>query len=224
MADRTIIPVNLLPRCATALTAAALAACEFTAAPMVMATPIGESAEPVTKTLVYECPEGYRFTARISADRAQLLLPHTTLTLPQVRSGSGARYSENGVTFWSKGEAALLETTTTTYRECRINRPRSIWEDARLRGVDVRGVGNEPGWQVEITNGANTLLVLDYGEQRYLFATPSPVTDRQANTITYATEAHGHDIVIQIAASACRDTLAATGEPRLATQRAGRPR
>ncbi|UCE88651.1 MAG: MliC family protein, partial [Pseudomonadota bacterium] len=120
MTDWNIIPANFLHWCASALTAAALGACDFAPAPL--ATPGREPGTPNTTTLVYECTGGYRFTARIRADGAQLLLPNTTLALPQVRSGSGARYSKNGVTFWSKGEEALLETAATTYRDCRINR------------------------------------------------------------------------------------------------------
>jgi hypothetical protein len=38
----------------------------------------------------------------------------------------------------------------------------SVWEDAKLRGVDYRGTGNEPAWIVEMT-GQRVFLKLDYG-------------------------------------------------------------
>ncbi|MBW2335916.1 MAG: MliC family protein [Deltaproteobacteria bacterium] len=100
---------------------------------------------PRTQTYVYECNDGYGFVARIEGENAWLFLPNGTISLPHVRSGSGARYSDGSITFWSKGEAALLETDGNSRRNCRNNRRKAIWEDAKLNGIDFRAVGNEPG-------------------------------------------------------------------------------
>ena len=72
-----------------------------------------------------------------------LFLPDTTLTLPHVRSGSGAKYGEGTTTFWSRGEEAFLERGSETV-DCVINRRASIIEDAKLSGMDFRATGNEP--------------------------------------------------------------------------------
>lgn len=44
----------------------------------------------------------------------------------------------------------------------------SPWEEARARGVGFRGVGNEPGWFVEVDQGDAPALraTLDYGERK----------------------------------------------------------
>jgi uncharacterized membrane protein len=44
----------------------------------------------------------------------------------------------------------------------------SPWEQARARGIAFRGIGNEPGWLVEVGTGETPALhaELDYGERR----------------------------------------------------------
>ena len=67
------------------------------------------SGQAVPQTHVYECSDGYSFTARIEEKKAWLFLPNQTLSLPLVPSGSGAKYSEGIIVFWSKGDESLLE-------------------------------------------------------------------------------------------------------------------
>jgi putative lipoprotein len=51
------------------------------------------------------------------------------------------------------------ESTSTTTR--------SPWDEAKERGIGFRGVGNEPGWFVEVGTGETPHLhaELDYGER-----------------------------------------------------------
>ena len=42
-------------------------------------------------------------------DKVSLVLDGKQLTLPQVRAASGAKYSDNQYTFWSKGNTAFVE-------------------------------------------------------------------------------------------------------------------
>ena len=44
----------------------------------------------------------------------------------------------------------------------------SPWEQARTRGIAFRGIGNEPGWLVEVGAGETPALhaELDYGERK----------------------------------------------------------
>ena len=93
-----------------------------------------------------------------------LFLPDTTLTLPHVRSGSGAKYSEGPITFWPRGEQAFLERDGRAVN-CVMNRRASIVEDAMLSGMDFWATGNEPGWTLEI-GSETSVLVMNYGEDR----------------------------------------------------------
>ncbi|MCK4351572.1 MAG: MliC family protein, partial [Candidatus Krumholzibacteria bacterium] len=60
--------------------------------------------EGTRSTFVYECGDDYVFVVRIEGEAAWLFLPGQTIKLPHVPSGSGAKYSNGSVTFWSKGE------------------------------------------------------------------------------------------------------------------------
>jgi len=39
-----------------------------------------------------------------------------------------------------------------------------VWQQAKLRGVSFRAIGQEPGWLLEITDSSEILLVTDYGK------------------------------------------------------------
>jgi len=56
--------------------------------------------------------------------------------LPHVRSASGARYTDDRMSFWSKGDEALFERQGQPAVHCRVNRARSLAADARARGAD----------------------------------------------------------------------------------------
>jgi putative lipoprotein len=159
------------------------------------------------QTYVYECEDNYRFPVRIEGRKAWLFLPGNTVSLPSVPAGSGAKYSDGRMFFWSKGETALLEGFAGGRRSCRNNRFLAIWEHAKLNGVDFRAVGNEPGWHLELTGGGKLLFVSDYGQSRYEFNTPEPVSDAGARTTTYRVQNHEHTLVVRITGQACRDTM-----------------
>ncbi len=162
---------------------------------------------PEAQTFVFECGEDYEFVARIEGEKSWLFLPGRTVPLPQVPSGSGAKYSNGKVTFWSRGEEALILLGEQERYNCRNNRARAIWEHAKLNGVSFRAVGNEPGWHLEITMQERIVLVTDYGESRLEFAVPEPETDQRARTTTYRVQDGEHDLTILIEGRPCQDTM-----------------
>jgi membrane-bound inhibitor of C-type lysozyme/uncharacterized membrane protein len=167
--------------------------------------------ERLPTTHVFECDDGYRFPVRIEGGKAWLFLPGKTVSLPQVPAASGAKYSDGKMVFWSKGDEALLEAADDIRRNCRNNRFLSIWEHAKLNGVDFRAVGNEPGWHLEISRGRKILFVSDYGQSRFEFTTPEPETDGQARTAIYRTRNSEHVLQVIIAGQPCQDTM--RGDP-----------
>lgn len=159
--------------------------------------------DPAT-TMVYECDDGYEFVARIQGETAWVFLPETTAALPHAPPASGARYGEGSLTYWSQGEEALLEVAGSEHVSCANNRRRAVWEHAKLNGADFRAVGNEPGWVLEIYP-RRMVLVTDYGEHRYEFATPEPVVNERRTF--YETSDRGLRILVSIELSECRDTM-----------------
>lgn len=159
---------------------------------------------PMAKTLVYEC-DGADFVTRLGPGEMALWFDDRYLVLSQVRSGSGSRYQEGDVEFWSKGEEAMLEVDGVRYSNCRINHARAPWEDARRRGVEFRAVGNEPGWHLEVRGEQNLLFVGDYGSRRLLF---QPVETAEADGLLhYSAEQNGHLIRVTVSETFCTDTM-----------------
>jgi membrane-bound inhibitor of C-type lysozyme len=163
--------------------------------------------QSAAETYVYECSDGYSFVARIEGEKAWLFLPEKTISLPHVPSGSGAKYSEDQITYRSKGDEALLEIGSEKHTKCKNNRVMAIWEDAKLRGVDFRAIGNEPGWNLEIMMSDKIVFVGNYGQNRYEFITTGPSTDQQTRTTVYKVQNDKHEMSVIIIGRRCRDTM-----------------
>jgi uncharacterized membrane protein len=86
-------------------------------------------------------------------------------------------------------------------------RAREIEEEARRRGVDFRGVGQEPGWIVEIDEGVSIVFNGDYGETRATTGPPVREVDEASGRIRYRARAAAGDVVVSIARSPCQDAM-----------------
>ncbi len=159
------------------------------------------------RTFVFACEDDYEFVARIEGEKAWVFRPEGTVGLPHVPSGSGGKYSNGTVTFWTKGQDALLDDDGMTHRGCRDDPRRAVWEHAKLSGADFRAVGNEPGWHLEILQQSRIVLVADYGAARYEFDLPEPTVDREARVTRYETSRDGHGLTLVLRAHRCRDTM-----------------
>ncbi len=64
----------------------------------------------------------FTFSVKIGPGEVGLTLPERfggrSLVLPQVRAASGARFEAGGVTFWNKGDEALLQVDHETFEGC----------------------------------------------------------------------------------------------------------
>ncbi len=167
----------------------------------------GAGAPGAPATFVYECPDGFSFVARVEGDTARVFLADRALALPGVRAASGAKYADGSATFWSKGDEALLEIGGEVRRGCANNRAKALWEDARLRGVEFRAVGQEPGWWLEITPGGKTVFVTNYGTERHEVSTPEPFLGRDGGVTVYRTSEAGHEIMVMIEKRPRKDSM-----------------
>lgn len=122
-----------------------------------------------------------------------------------------------GVRFDVRGDTARLVLPGEAARDCVAARQPSPWNDAVLRGLAFRAVGNEPGWFVEVDAGTNPTLraTLDYGERR-LDATPL-----QRTADGYRGTAGGRPVVLVARRNACTDGMSGQRFPVTATLRVG---
>ncbi len=155
-------------------------------------------------TFVYQCTDDYQFVARLEDDSAWLFLPGKTLQLKASRSASGAHYESASVSYWSQGEEATLKFDGHTYM-CRNERRKAVWEAAKLNGYDFRGVGNEPGWVLEMGQGSESVLMTDYGQRKYTFQLPPPENEVKKGVTLYRIVSQEIEIIIENIA--CEDSM-----------------
>lgn len=142
-----------------------------------------------------------------------------TLVLPQAQSASGARYADtSGNEFWNKGRASRLTLAGKAAVECRQIDTASPWDAARSRNVAFRAVGNEPGWLVEVGDGAAPTLhaELDYGEHVIDVASLGGGDGQWSGK-----SADGADVALSVDRSTCQDGMSGEDFPATATLRVG---
>jgi putative lipoprotein len=81
------------------------------------------------------------------------------------------------------------------------------WLDARRRGIDIRAIGQEPGWMLEIDLDASMYLLADYGEKKVTTGPPTTVHDALARTVTYEAAAAGHTVTAVVREAVCHDAM-----------------
>lgn len=168
---------------------------------------------------VYDCGAGDRFSVRVTRDSATLRLGARSVTIPQVVAASGTRYEGQGIIFWSKGLEAMLEMSGASRQGCIGQEARTPWVESRLLGYDFRAVGQEPGWMVEIDDGKEIHLSLDYGERQIHAPAPAPITS--GGVTTHRTRAGTDDLTVTIRQERCVDTMSGEEYPASVTLRLG---
>jgi len=161
-----------------------------------------------TLAFVYVCADGTRFVSKLKGARLWLFLPDKTLALKPRRSSAGLVYSNAGVTLADIGKKhARLRIDGQPKQDCLLDRRQSVWESAKLNGVDFRAVGNEPGWYLEIRNSRSITLVSNYATETYRFTAPQPVVDQQTGSAFYRMQGNGHELTVTLRAASCQDSM-----------------
>jgi membrane-bound inhibitor of C-type lysozyme len=125
----------------------------------------------VLRAYVWACADGQTLVMRnLFREKAVAIDFHDgTRRLDQTVSASGAKYADAVVAFWTKGSTATLERQGTAPVQCEERRADSLREDARVRGVVYRALGNEPGWILEVGPGAGIVFETNFGSESHAF-------------------------------------------------------
>ena len=90
----------------------------------------------------------------------------------------------------------------------------SLMADRKRRGVDFFGVGQEPGWMIEIDEGKRLYLLANYMEDTVDVVAPPPVINPATpGARLYRVESKGHTLVVMIEPKACSDAMSGKRYP-----------
>ncbi|MDZ7682828.1 MAG: MliC family protein [Fodinibius sp.] len=155
----------------------------------------------------YSCGDSLEFATHVTPDSSWLFLPDTTLKVRPVTAGSGAKYQGSGYIYWSKGNEAILQQPTGSFLTCQTVPREKSWQAARIRGVDFRAMGQEPGWQLEITHGGQIKYVGNYGNDSLTVATPEQSSINNQGAKFYEAQTESRSINIKITDDLCTDSM-----------------
>jgi uncharacterized membrane protein len=160
----------------------------------------------------WECAGGLEFVLKnLWRENAVTLELHEgSRRLEHVPSASGAKYADQSIEFWTKGGAGLFQHKPAAQVKCSENRARSLIEDARARGVVFRGLGNEPGWMVEVGPVTSLVFETNYGAERHEFPNATSGGELAAGR-TWRAVQDGQTIEVMVKQEACQDDM--SGQP-----------
>jgi uncharacterized membrane protein/membrane-bound inhibitor of C-type lysozyme len=153
----------------------------------------------------YDCGD-LQVVVAPSQGEMTVYLPDRSVVLPQLQAASGARYGEGDVGFWGKGINTATLTLDGTDVECTLNRLRTPWDAARLRGVEFRAIGQEPGWMVEV-DPEQIDLKYDYGQSTVVLPNPGREPGPDAGSFGWYARGEGHELDISVREQACSDPM-----------------
>lgn len=158
---------------------------------------------------VWNCADGTSIQTRnlTSPPAVTLRAGADTRTLPQMRAASGVRYEDATMLFWTKGDSATFQRKPGNATECRENRSLSLLEDARVRGITFRAVGNEPGWLLEIGPENRVMFEDGYGSIRVVFQSLAPRSNTQPGVTLYENSSSAYRMKITLRQQTCADTM-----------------
>jgi membrane-bound inhibitor of C-type lysozyme len=174
-----------------------------------VATPEPEPASglPTLTAHAWQCEGDYVVTKLEPGGDLFVFLPGGTRRLSQVRAASGARYADSTVSFWNRGAEARLERNSSSVI-CTENRRASLVEDAKLRGMDFRGTGNEPPWVLEMGPDGITVYT-GYESLPHAFPPVDPIDDEMTGGSRWDTrDADGRVLTVTISPGPCVDSMA----------------
>lgn len=156
-------------------------------------------------------PARQNLITAVDGETLRLWSLHGAWRLPQAVVASGARYQDGEISFWNRGEQALVETPRGQLKcELASSRAASIREDHP--GVMFRGQGNEPGWSVALAHDSPELtLTTDYGENVKTLPYMVSVMDNEAGRVVLENAEADDFFRVRIEAGACFDGM--SGHP-----------
>ena len=163
----------------------------------------------------YDC-DGLQVTVRPGDEELTVILPDRSMVLPKVESASGAKYAEGDDGFWGRGINSGQLTLDGKDISCELDRPATPWVDARARGALFRGVGQEPGWHVEV-HPERIVMVYQYGQKRAVVPNTGTASDTDQQKRVWQATTEDHELQLTVEDRACTDVMSGEMFPATVT-------
>ena len=205
--------MNPLPLALLALALALAAGCGRAAVDAPAGAPVGTAPIEVPPPATFDCA-GRAVTVQYGGDDLTLLVEgEPPRVLPRVPSASGAKFARADTSFWTRGDDATLILGGRTIA-CTIPNddtpPEGSAEDTAAAAPRFRGVGQEPGWTVDVF-ADRIAFVGDYGEREVVVPRPEP--ERRGRRTRYRVSTEANDFVLTIEEEPCRDAMSGAAYP-----------
>lgn len=199
--------------------ASPMALCWLTAATMVLAPVPGNGEESSVSqesarlnTSVFDCPgtgthEPFEFTIRRGPGELALWLP-LSFGLPYVVlsrdfDADGEMYREGDVSLRLSATSASLNVDSDDFSDCVVNPLRSVWEHAKLSGIDYRASGTDPDWYLEIRRGGSLVFASGRSNTRVDMPAPEPEYDALRERTLYRSQTDQGSFIVEIGSTSC---------------------
>ncbi|SDN48231.1 MliC family protein [Vreelandella arcis] len=156
-------------------------------------------------------PARQHLITAVDGETLRLWSLHGAWRLPQAVVASGARYQDGEISFWNRGEQAIVETPRGQLK-CELAASRAASTRQDHPGVMFRGQGNEPGWTVALAHDSPKLtLSTDYGDNVETLPYMVSVMDNEAGRVVLVNADAEDFFRVRIEAGACFDDM--SGQP-----------
>jgi len=159
----------------------------------------------------WRCTPAQDLVSAVANEELRLWSAHGAYRLAPAVVASGARYQQGDLSFWTKGNAAMVESANGRL-DCTADTTRRILTRRQRPGVMFHGRGNEPGWAVSLAHDVPELsLVLDYGERTLTLPYRVTEMDNAGGRVALASGRADHPFTLALEARACFDSM--SGKP-----------
>lgn len=160
----------------------------------------------------WRCTPAQDLISAFPENRLRLWSAQGSYELERAVVASGSRYVKGDLSFWDKGNEALVESDNGRL-ECQQDIGRDTATREEHPGAIFHAQGNEPGWTLDLDRDAPRLtLVTGYGERtlEVPYRVAKVVNGQQASMTLHGREAE-HALTVRMAARACFDDM--SGKP-----------
>ncbi|WP_240454089.1 MliC family protein [Halomonas sp. NO4] len=159
----------------------------------------------------WRCTPAQDLVSAVTEEDLRLWSAHGAYRLSPAVVASGSRYQQGDLSFWAKGDEAMVESANGRL-DCTAELSRDALTRRQRPGVMFHGRGNEPGWTVSLAHDEPELsLVLDYGEREATLPYRVTEMDNGAGRVTLASGRADRPFTLELEAKACFDSM--SGQP-----------